>query len=965
MASVCGCAAGGGGGGGGGGRGVAPDNDNTSDGGPFDAFDCNSPGGEDDGVEFGDPGTTKVIASTLGEGRHLLLDPNWDLIYEFDQPVRFCAVIPDHFTLTNTTTDEEIEIPSENLIHQHLVQGDVVVGSRVSIVPPDGLVAGDDYELVISASGLSLDGDFQVNAGTNLAANGTLPSGDGTAGGDFVQLFRAVELTVFLTDTPAAGGIDLDDQDRLYIVGNGGLFGPFDSPGQVTAGSQLGTDLPQLSNRNVVVTEDGTLIVKENNSEGNVFEVDPTTGLAAQVATAGDLNINPNAVVRAPQGYASIELAGVEQGDIIFADDSGVSALDLPARAGLKGGLHIVERENEISSAYVNLWRPPVAPGKPGEIWGGYKPEEFDDGFEIHRILPNGLVDRFVIPRQLFGFEGTAASHLEDIQGRGEFLILGTLTDSALLPTKQPLSAGFDGVGIYVYDATRDRMQLVASVPLDTFAFVIGAFSQVKLTSDYDRAYISMPSLNVVLALDGLANSDPDGDWGCDDVFDQGVDFGESDARVVASSFGLGRFILEGAPTVVQFEFDRPVPFCSCNTDNITLTNADTGAEVELSPDDVKRIPIYDGMTITASRVMIDLPTSLSPGTAFELRLSGDGFGLDGEFNSSLPSGDGTPGGDFVQRFWIIEGSNFVGETGNAAGIAIDDADRVFVSNEQQVYGPFTTPTEITAADELGAGLPMLSGGGRPLGVDDAGNVVFAGRNNGTVVSIDPDTGVATEIGRNVGGSFEVSLVTAPVGFNGPDVSPGDLIVCNFGRGTVPDLVSGNGATTFFNDSDVSNAYKNFFVPPPDLFGPVMYGSYHVADPLAFTVREIIADGLISDVFARPLLGVSGKAAIRLRDDENDSAQWLILADFEQSLSPQLPTGQIREATDGLELMIYDAGADQLQVLGAVSRGEENAPTLLTVDAEPDFAFTGDLDTVYLTQPVARTVVELTGLGAQ
>ena len=83
------------------------------------------------------------------------------------------------------------------------------------------------------------------------------------------------------------------------------------------------------------------------------------------------------------------------------------------------------------------------------------------------------------------------------------------------------------------------------------------------------------------------------------------------------------------------------------------------------------------------------------------------------------------------------------------------------------------------------------------------------------------------------------------------------------------------------------------------------------------------------------------------------SAQWLFLADFEQTSSPQLPTWQIRGSTAGLEVLVYDVGANQLQVLGALSRGEENAPTLLNTDAEPDFAFTADLNTVYLTQPIA------------
>lgn len=947
-----------------------PDSDNDNTGGndnvdPFDFFTCTSPNGEDDLVEFGDPGTTQVTLSTLGEGRHMLLDDNWDLVYEFDQPVRFCAVIPEHFALTDSSTGSEIPIPEANLIHQHLADNaGVVVRSRVTIVLPDGLQTGQDYELTLSATGLSLDGEFQVNPGTDLAANGTLPSGDGSRGGDFVQSFRAVGVNDYLTGTPAAGGITLDDQGQLYMVGEAGLYGPFAAPGVVTEESRLGADLPTLSGRNVVVTEDGTVIVK-GRADGTLFEVDPTTGNAAEVARGARLESFPKSSVRAPAGYNSIELAGVQEGDVIFGGDGGVSVPDLANATGLKGDLRLVVRTG-ISSAWVNMWTPPARDGWPGSIYAGHKPEESDGGFQIRRILPNGIVDDFVIPRSLFGFEGSSTTHLQDIQGRREFMLLGDLSDNALLDTRQLVPAGFDGVGVYIFDAARNRMQLVTPMALKTFAFDFSAFSQVMLTDDFERAYISLPLENKIVTLDGLANSNADGDWPCDDIYDLGVEFTDSDARVVASSFGLGGYLLAGAPTVVEFEFDRPLPFCAFNADNVSLVDLDdpSGAQIAIQDSDVKRIPIYDGGQMLACRMMIDLPPSLVAGHDYQLTLSGDGLGMDGEFNGALPSGDNSPGGDFVQTFRLIEGSRFLTETRNSTGIAIDQQGRLFVSNEDQVYGPFAAATDVTEANALGT-VPMLPGGGRPLTVDAGGQVIAAGRNNGTLQSIDPETGLVTSIGSSVGGTFEINVIAAPPGFDGDVVSAGDLIVCSEGRGTVANLLSGNGATTLFNDPDVSSGYTNYFVTPPDLFGPqLLYGGYDDVTN-GFTMRQITPAGeQMDNVLPQPLQGVEGKGGIRL-PDSGGSAEFLILADFDQENSPSLPTGQLRGSTSGLELLVYNVADNQLQVLGALSRGEESAPETLSVDADPDFAFTDDLSKIYLTQPLARTVVEISGWGGK
>jgi len=945
--------------------GAADGNDNV-DGEEF--YTCTSPGGEDEGVEFGEPGTTRVVASTLGEGRHMALVDDtvllegWNLVYQFDQPVRTCAVIPEHFTLTEVGSGEEIALAAENLAHAHIVEGGVVVASQISITLPAAVQAGADYELVLSAAGLSLDGEFAVNSGTNLAANGTLPSGDGVAGGDFVQLFRAVGVSDYLTAAPAAGGMALDEADQLYIVAEEGLYGPFDAPGQVTEADRLGATLPLLSSRNVVWTAEGTLIVK-GRSDGKIFEVDPDTGAPTEVAIAADLDSYPKASVRAPEGYASIELAGVQPGDILFADDSGISVLDLPGQAGQKGGVDLVER-SDISSAYVNLWTPPRRGSRPGEIYGGHKPEESDGGFEIHRILPNGLTDRAVLPGALFGFEGSSATHLEDIQGRQEFLLLGDLTDTTTLDTKQLFPQGFDGVGVYVYEVDRDRLQLVAPLPLKTFAFDFAAFSQVVLTPDYARAYVTMPTANLVLALEGLSNENTVGNWPCDDIHDLGVDFADGGpAQVVATSFGVGRYLLAGAPTVVEFEFDRPVPYCSFTADNVTLIDRDDPAEAEISLEagDVKRIPIYDGSIMLACRAMIDLPPTLEAGHRYQLTLSGDGFNLDGEFDGTLPSGDGSPGGDFVQTFRLIAGSNFLTETRSATGLTLDNSGRLFVANEEQLFGPFATPAEVTAADELGE-LPLLSGGGRPIAAANNGNVIAAGRNNGTVLTIDPETGAVTEIGRQAGGTFEIDVVIAPPGFTAPGVAAGDIIVCNEGRGTVPDLISGSGATQIFSDSDISSGYTNFFVTPPDILGPpLLYGGYRVsAADVGYTFRRITPDGDQVDLLPEMLTGVDGKGGVRLPDYDGE-AEFLILADFSQASSPQLPTGQIRAATGGLELLVYDVATGRLQMLGALSRGLEGAFT----SPEPDLAFSDDLTNVYVTQPITRTVVELTGFGSE
>ncbi|MHC4065155.1 MAG: NHL repeat-containing protein, partial [Planctomycetota bacterium] len=819
-----------------------------------DFFRCSSPGGEDLDVEFGEPGTTRVLFSTIGNGRHMVLANDWDLVYQFDQPVRFCAVVPEHFTLTDTTTGAEIPLTESNLVHTHLTRDGVVVAGRVTILLPDEVKAGNDYELVISATGLSLDGEFQQNAGTARASNGTLPSGDGTPGGDFVQIFRAVGATTFLTDTREAGGMALDAADRLYLVGENGVFGPFDSARAVEDGDQLGSTLGLLAPRTIAVDNDGRVIVKENLSDGGVFEIDPTTRLATQITDASGLHSVPNAIVIAPDGYANVERSGVEPGDIIVSDDAELSVLDPAAGTGPKGGLHLVERGfSFITDAYVSLYVPPDRPGRSGEIYGAYRPED-SAGFEMHRILPNGTVDRtvFTDPPFLAGIEGTSATQLEDIQGREEFAILGTI-DLDVVPTGQVLPDAFftsRAPAIMVYNKTEDRMQVLFPLDLSIFAFTFEAFSQVVLTPDLDTAYVSLPDSNAVVRFTGLANGDAAaGDPPCGTPFEDNVAPADTPARLVRSTIGSGRHLLKGSPTVLEFEFDVPIRLCSVTPDNITLTEAASGTAIPLNADALHRVPVMDRATgvVLAGMIVVDLPNSLTAGTTYELTLSADGLDLDG---------------NVVQTFQLIEGANLLTETRGASGLTLGGDGEMYIASGEEIYGPFAEARAVTAADRLDNREP-LSDEGRPIVVDNDGNLIYVGLRNGEIHMIDPATGTDTELLRSRGGSFEVGLVVLPEGFNAPVAGgePGDLMVANFGRGFIPDFVAGTD-TILFNDATVGREYVDFSVPPVDLFGPQILAGLNDGAASSFEVRNVLSDGSVVNVF-QPLLGVTGYAVAR------------------------------------------------------------------------------------------------------
>ena len=207
-------------------------------------------------------------------------------------------------------------------------------------------------------------------------------------------------------------------------------------------------------------------------------------------------------------------------------------------------------------------------------------------------------------------------------------------------------------------------------------------------------------------------------------------------------------------------------------------------------------------------------------------------------------------------------------------------------------------------------------------------------------------------------GSFEINLLVAPDGYDGTVATAGDIINLNSQRASVPDI-GGTGSESLFTNS-VGDEYRNYFVGPVDLFGPVIYGGFATFE--SFGVRTIDGDGNQVDVFT-PLDGVTGKGVIRLQNNAAGQTEWLMLADFVQIDSPSLPTGQLRTSNAGLELLVYNSSTNTIQVLGFMSRGVETAPEPLSVNANPDFGFTGDLETIYVTQPIARSVVEFDGFG--
>ena len=133
-----------------------------------------------------------------------------------------------------------------------------------------------------------------------------------------------------------------------------------------------------------------------------------------------------------------------------------------------------------------------------------------------------------------------------------------------------------------------------------------------------------------------------------------------------------------------------------------------------------------------------------------------------------------------------------------------------------------------------------------------------------------------------------------------------------------------------------------------DLFGDLVYLAATDRANGSFSMLQIAADGTGTELFT-PLVGATGEAGIRLQDHLGD-AEYLILGDFDPSTA-QLRTGQIRDSSDGTELMLYNPAQNRVQVIGTFSIGS-------------DMTFTQNLETVYTAHPTLRAVLRFEGMGA-
>jgi hypothetical protein len=898
---------------------------------PVPTARCDSPGGEDDDLDFSGFGDTKVVKSTLGLGRHFPMTTNQDLVYEFDQPIPFCAVIPGNVTLTDLTTDTEIALAESQLSRVDLVDGSgTVVAHRLLIDLVDDLEAGNDYEVVLNAEELGLDGEFNQNA---VVAKGQLPSGNGAEGGNFVQFFRAIEFDVFLTETDGAAGLALDAADQLYIVNETGLYGPFDAPAAVTEGSRLAPNLGSLAPRFIAIGDDGDVVVKEESSQ-SLFAVDPATGNRTEIVSGTGLGSSPRTTVVAPDAYSSIETANIGAGDLIIADDSGLSVPDVGDGVGQKAGLNLVDRASgNVNSAFLKLFVPQARDGKPREVYAAFRPED-DTGMEINRILPNGVVDRSAIPMPLEGINGVAALKLENILGREEFILIGLL-DTTMIDTKQILPDNYDGRGIFIYNKAEHTFQVLTPDPIDTFAFNFSRFSDMAISSDSDEVYVSFLTLNLVLRATGFSNgANVDGTPACDSIFDEGLDFGnEGQAAITASTLGVGRHLLKSSPTVLEYESDLPLRYCNVIADNVTLAEADTGTAIDLPEGCVRRGP---ASALGGSRIVVDLPDTLAVGQSYEITLLGDGLGL---------------GSDFVQTFQLIEGTRFLTDTLASVGVAVDGGGQVFASNEFQIFGPFASPSAVTSADEIGnPNRGGLAGGGRPIAADANGDVVYGSR-AGEVFRIDVATDVETELATSAGGGFTLDAAIAPTGFDGLIAQSDDILLADAGSVFVPDLTSGSGRTTL---ATIADDLVSMHTLPISLFGPDVVGAI-ASFPNSVTIQSFAPDGGATDLVG-PVTGIDPSSVVRL-PDVGSADEWMIVGDFDPSDAPLL-TKQIRETGTGLELIVHNPTGQVLQVIGIVSTavpGSFGTP-------QPNFAAGDDLSAVYLSQPESNTVIQFTGL---
>jgi hypothetical protein len=948
-----------------------PDNgDGDDDGDPQPMFVvCESPGGEDADIDFSEFGETKVSFSTLGHGRHLVYFEGVRLIFQFDQPIPFCAVIPDNIKLRDMDTGDEIPLTEAQLLRENIDAdgnttdiGEDVVASLILIDLPGELQVGKDYELTFDDETLGLDGDFQQNPDTPQRSNGMLPSGDDTPGTDFKQIFRTISVADFLTDTQGIAGLALDSQDRLYGSSETGAFGPFTQAKAVTGGDQLAPNLNSLASKSIVIDNDGMVIVKDQSSDNEVYAIDPGTGLSDLIAVP-DTESQPDDGVIAPPGYASVQRSAVEAGDIVYSSTGNIVVADRRGGTGNKGAMNLVDRAGSISDAYTSLFVPGAGSADGHMVYGLYKPEN-DTGYEMHRILPDGTVDQtgFTNPESLTSLEGTAAVKLQNIHGREEFLIIGEVNrDHADLRQNLP---EFDGRCVMIYNETESRLQVLFPLPVDTFAFTFGPFSDAEITSDYDTNYISLPNDQRVVAMTGFANAGKsEGTPACDPSFDDGLTIASGTARVYRSTMGNGRFLMQGSPAVLQFDFDQIVPHCSVDAENISLVNQDTGADISLAGQRMRRWLFSDPTNgvMLGSRVIIDLPLDLETGVNYEIHLNADAMGLDGEFltelneiksNGHLPSGDGTLGGDFVQMFQLIHGDWFLTETGGARGVSLTAGESLWASTDVAIMGPFTAPATPTVADSLVVGVDQEIAGsegtakGKPMVANkDAAraDVTYASLRNSRLYDADSATGFQeifqVDFGEPGLGTFEQDLEIAPDGF------AGDYVDVNLARGVIIDVAGSTSTALFESDSQLVQ-YKSLFVAP-DSLGGGLFVSASEGFGGGFSIREITPAGDQIDEFA-VLAGVSGCASMKLQNYHGDP-EYLILGDFDRA-SASLLTGQFSDTTSGNELIWYSPAQNKVQVLGSFATGA-------------DMTFTQALDTIYSSHPNLRSVFRFRGLG--
>ncbi len=948
------------------------DGDGDGDGDPQPNFVlCESSGGEDTDIDFSGFGETKVTFSTLGHGRHLVYFDGVRLIFQFDQPIPFCAIIPDNIKLWDVDTGDEVPLTEAQLTRQNIDAngantdiGEDVVASLILIDLPGDLEIGKDYELTFDDETLGLDGDFQQNPDTPERSNGELPSGDDTPGTDFRQILRTIQVSDYLTETQGIAGLALDDQDRLYGTSESGAYGPFTSAKAVTAGDQLAPNLDSLASKAIAIDNDGMVIVKDQISDNEVYAIDPNSGTFEMVAVP-DVESQPDDVIIAPPGYHSVQRSAVEEGDIVYSSTGNIVVADRRGGEGNKGALNLVDRAGSISDAYTSLFSPWVGDNQADcrTVYGLYKPED-DTGYEMHRILPDGTVDHsgFTNPGSLTSLEGTAAVKLENIYGREEYLIIGDV-DLAQANLRQNLP-DFDGRCVMIYNETESRLQVLFPLPVDTFAFTFGPFSDCELTSNHDTAYISLPNDNRVVMMNGFANNGKsEGTPDCDPSFDDNMTVADGSARVFRSTIGNGRFLMHGSPTVLQFDIDQAVPHCSVNAENITLVKQATGENVSLEDQRMRRWLFSDqanGVTL-GSRVIVDLPKELEIGEYYEIRLNGEAMGLDGEFlteeneikrNGYLPSGDGTPGGDFVQKFQVIHGDWFLTETGGARGVSLTGLESLWASTDVAIMGPFIAPTTPTVADSLLVGVDQEIAGsegtakGKPMVANkDAAraDVTYASLRNSRLYDADSLTGFQqifqVDFGEPGLGTFEQDLEIAPDGF------AGDYVDINVGRGVIID-VAGSTSTLLFESEANSIEYKSLFVAP-DSVGGGLYVTASENFGSNLRIREVTPTGDQIDEFS-PLAGVTGSASMKLQDYHGEP-EYLIVGDFDRT-SATLMSRQHADSTSGNELIWYSPDQNRIQVIGSFSTGA-------------DMTFTQDLDTVYSSHPDMRSVFRFQGLG--